>query len=66
MKTCILCEEPIAEARLMVLPNTRICLLCQSKREKNGEFRRSHMEISQSTNGWQFEDLETKIVKGED
>lgn len=37
---CEMCESDIAEARLMALPFTRLCVTCQGEREKEAKMNR--------------------------
>ena len=37
---CTVCSHPIPSARLAALPNTRMCIICQSLNESNTQIRR--------------------------
>jgi RNA polymerase-binding transcription factor DksA len=65
-RDCVQCGEPIPQKRLEAKPNTYVCVECQSKREDNGEFRRSTMETHQEISGWQFEGVKNTLIKGEE
>ena len=38
---CQNCDEPISEKRLRFMPESMLCIDCQTKLEKNNKFRRS-------------------------
>lgn len=61
---CEDCEDEILPERLKVNPNTTVCVVCQEKREKEGKFKRSHIEISQNITGWQCEDVIQTVIPG--
>ncbi len=64
-RDCVMCEEPIDPKRVKALPNCRVCLECQQKRENSGSFRRSKMEVVQELRAWEVESLNNVLIKGE-
>ena len=66
MHICIYCGEEIDSKRLKAIPNPKICIDCQSSREKSGKFNKHHMEITQEIKGWTHESVITRIVRGDD
>ena len=64
-KCCEECGELISQKRLLAKPNTILCIACQSLKESKGEFNLATIEISQEINGWTFEGMDNKIIKGD-
>jgi RNA polymerase-binding transcription factor DksA len=64
-KCCEECGELINKKRLLAKPNTVLCITCQNLKEEKGDFNRATIEISQEINGWTFEGMDNKIIKGD-
>jgi len=64
-KCCEECGELINQKRLLAKPNTALCITCQNLKEEKGDFNRATIEISQEINGWTFEGMDNKIIKGD-
>ena len=61
MTSCTDCSDELPPARVAL--GFSVCTLCQEDLEKSGEFSKHKMEIYQSISGWQFEGVETKIIR---
>lgn len=65
LRHCVMCEEEIDQKRVEAMPNCKVCVDCQQKREKSGSFRRSKMEVVQELRAWEVENLTNVLIKGE-
>lgn len=65
MRSCVECGEQIPEERLRAKPDTKYCIDCQEIRESTGKFSRSKMKIVQEIVGYQCEDVQQELIRGE-
>lgn len=64
MKLCENCDEEIPAARIALVPDTRLCVLCASVKEFSGQFQRHRMGFDVRTHGGELESMESYLVRG--
>lgn len=62
-KECTSCGEEISPKRLKAIPNTELCIECQSEAERNGLHKRHVMDVQPVMKCGEMDEVISTIVR---